>query len=305
MAESSTNQIDPLEAGLLSEQVAAEQQLAERLLAWFSPPDIAARDIVVALSGGVDSAVVAKAASLSGCLAVAATARSASVSELEQVDARHLADAIAIEHHWIEPNELLDADYQQNNVRRCYFCKSRLYAAINERFPQHLILSGTNFDDLGDYRPGLQAADEARVRAPLAELQIGKKMVRALARNWRLMVADKPASPCLASRIAHGVSVTPERLQRIEQAEKLLRELGYVEFRVRLHADEVARIEVPADSLAALLSPETRVNIVAEFKRIGFRFVTLDLEGFRSGSLNPVFQITTSTSHRFAERNSG
>lgn len=267
------------------------QQLADRLQTWFADPSVSSRTVVVALSGGVDSAVVAKAASLSECKLTAATARSASVSALEQSDAEHLARSIGIEHFWVEPNELHDSDYLRNDERRCYFCKSRLYAAIAQSFPQHLILSGTNFDDLGDYRPGLQAAEEANVRAPLAELQIGKQGVRQLARLWQLSVADKPASPCLSSRIAYGVAVTPERLARIEQAERLLRDLGWSEFRVRLHADEMARIEIPDSSLELLMAADVRERVVRELKQIGFRFVTLDLEGFRSGSLNAVFQI--------------
>ncbi|MEO8268243.1 MAG: ATP-dependent sacrificial sulfur transferase LarE [Aureliella sp.] len=265
--------------------------LAERLLEWLREHRVSDRGYAVALSGGVDSAVVAKAAVLSDCPVIAVTARSDSVSAVERRDARELAEAVGIEHHWVEPHELSDPAYQQNDLRRCYFCKSRLYAAISASFPQHQILSGTNHDDLGDYRPGLEAAAEARVQAPLAELSIGKSQVRQLARYWNLDVADKPASPCLASRIAYGVAVTSERLDRIERAERLLRELGWGEFRVRLHADEVARLEVPAASIERLASDDIRSRVVRELKQLGFRYVTLDLEGFRSGSLNPVFQI--------------
>jgi uncharacterized protein len=267
------------------------QLLADRLQAWFADLTVSSQPVVVALSGGVDSAVVAKAASLNARQLIAATARSDSVSSLEQSDAEQLARSIGIEHCWVEPNELNDSDYLRNDERRCYYCKSRLYAAIAQSFPQHLILSGTNFDDLGDYRPGLQAAQEANVRAPLAELKIGKQDVRQLARLWQLSVAEKPASPCLSSRIAYGVAVTPERLARIEQAEKFLRAIGWSEFRVRLHADEMARIEIPAGSLELLIAADVRQRVVRELKRIGFRYVTLDLEGFRSGSLNAVFQI--------------
>lgn len=269
-------------------------QTAEHLLAWFAEHLQPNRTYAVALSGGVDSAVVAQGAALSGCPAVAVTATSASVSALERSDASQLATRMGLAHHWIEPNELDDPDYQQNNLRRCYFCKSRLYSAIAQRFPQHQILSGTNHDDLGDFRPGLEAAAESGVQAPLAELGLGKKQVRQLARYWQLDVADKPASPCLASRIAYGVAVTPERLQRIEKAEQLLREMGWDEFRVRLHADDVARLEVPPNSIARLATSDVRSRIVEQLKQLGFRYVTLDLEGFRSGSLNPVFQILNS-----------
>lgn len=262
-------------------------QLEACLLAWFDR----SASYVVALSGGVDSAVVAKALVGSGADAVAATAASASVAAVELHDAAQVANSIGLEHHVVHPNETQDADYQQNNLRRCFFCKSLLYATIAQRFPERVILSGTNFDDLGDYRPGLEAARQAAVRAPLAELSIGKSQVRQLAQLWGLSLADKPASPCLASRIAYGVPVTPERLKRIELAEAQLRDLGLSEFRVRLHADEVARIEVPGERIALLASTQVRSLIVERLKSLGFRFVTLDLEGFRSGSLNPVFQI--------------
>ncbi len=258
---------------------------------WLVDHRLPDRPYVVALSGGVDSAVVAQAAALSGCPAIAVTALSDSVAAVERSDASELAASLGIEHHWVEPHELSDPAYQQNDVRRCYFCKSRLYAAVSTSFPQHQILSGTNRDDLGDYRPGLEAAAEANVQAPLAELAIGKAQVRQLAHYWHLNVADKPASPCLASRIAYGVAVTSERLQRVERAEQVLRDLGWGEFRVRLHADEVARLEVPAASIERLASVDTRTQVVRELKQLGFRYVTLDLEGFRSGSLNPVFQI--------------
>ncbi len=262
-------------------------RLATSLLAWCVPTE----SYVVALSGGVDSAVVAKALALAGVDAVAATAVSSSVASVELRDATQVAKSIGIDHLMVHPNETEDPSYQQNNLRRCFFCKSLLYSAIAKKFPDRVILSGTNFDDLGDYRPGLEAAKEAGVRAPLAELSIGKSQVRQLAELWDLPVADKPASPCLASRIAYGVPVTHERLHRIEQAEVQLRQLGLKEFRVRLHADEVARLEVPAEQIERLASAAIRTQIVEELKSLGFRFVTLDLEGFRSGSLNPVFQI--------------
>ncbi len=156
-------------------------------------------------------------------------------------------------------------------------------------------MTGTNADDLSDYRPGLVAAEEASVRAPLAELGFGKPQVRRLAEFWQLHLADKPASPCLASRIAHGIQVTPARLHRIEQAEEFLRAEGLIEFRVRLQADDLARIEVSEDALVQLIVPETRRRLTAALHGFGFRYVTLDLDGFRSGSLNPVFHIQAAT----------
>ncbi len=267
------------------------ERLAQQLIAWFVPTE----RYVVALSGGVDSAVVAAACKRSGVSTIAVTARGASVAAIELHDAQRLAQSLELEHHWIDPGETEQPNYQRNDVRRCYYCKSQLYTAIAASFPGRTILSGTNHDDLGDYRPGLDAATEARVQSPLAHLQLSKADVRSLASLWQLDIADKPASPCLASRIAYGVSVTPERLSRIERAEQLLRDLGLVELRVRLHADEVARIEVAPEHIAQLATVATRSALVAAFQELGFRYVTLDLVGFRSGSLNPVFQIAATS----------
>ena len=152
-------------------------------------------------------------------------------------------------------------------------------------------MTGTNADDLHDYRPGLVAAAEYQVRAPLTELGFGKSIVRGLAQFWNLPIADKPASPCLASRIAYGVEVTSERLAMIEQAEQWLRSHGLIEFRVRLHAGELARIEVPVEAISRLASDPLRVALLAQLKSLGFRFVTLDISGFASGSLNQLIQI--------------
>ncbi|QDV26876.1 ATP-dependent sacrificial sulfur transferase LarE [Aureliella helgolandensis] len=274
-------------SGVFPVAAAAVADLSQELIAWFKP----ALSYVVALSGGVDSAVVAKAAKLSGVSASAATARSPSVSAVELSDVRRLVDQLQIPHEFIDTREVLDANYRVNDARRCYYCKSTLFSAVRSRFSDAIILTGTNWDDLGDYRPGLTAAQEASVQSPLVDLQIGKQQVRQLAEFWQLHVAEKPASPCLASRIAHGVPVTETRLAMVEQAEGFLRGLGLTEFRVRLHADEVARLEVAPSAISWLASPEISQQITAALKSMGFRFVTLDLEGFRSGSLNPVFQI--------------
>lgn len=258
--------------------------LAAKLLGWFD----SARQYAVALSGGVDSAVVAKAAHLATADAVAVTGCGPSVAQREMEDATAVVASIGIRHERVLPGEIDNPAYQQNDARRCYYCKSHLFSRLVESYPNRIILSGTNHDDLSDYRPGLDAARESAVRAPLAELRLGKQQVRLLARAWELSVAEKPASPCLASRIAHGVQVTPERLQRVEQAEIILRELGFDEFRVRLHAEELARIEVPLHRLAELMVPTVYARLAEDFKSLGFRFVTLDLDGFRSGSLHPL-----------------
>ena len=265
----------------------AEQ--AAQLVAWFR--DSAAR-YVVALSGGVDSAVVAKAASLATEVQVVlATGESPSLARQELRDAASIAARIELPHVTIATGETDDREYQLNDARRCYHCKTHLFEALKRQYPGATIVTGTNADDLHDYRPGLVAAAEYQVRAPLAELGFGKSIVRGLAQFWNLPIADKPASPCLASRIAYGVEVTSERLAMIEQAEQWLRSHGLIEFRVRLHAGELARIEVPVEAISRLASDPLRVALLAQLKSLGFRFVTLDISGFTSGSLNQLIQI--------------
>jgi uncharacterized protein len=249
----------------------------------------------VAFSGGIDSTVVAQAARLAlGDRAVAVTADSPSVPRAEIEDARRLAERIGIRHLLVNTEEFADPDYVRNDGSRCYFCKSELYSRIETLLPElgvAVICSGANLDDEGDYRPGLKAAAEHRVRHPLQEAGFTKADVRALALAWELPTWDKPASPCLSSRLAPGVEVTPERTARVEAAEKYLHDLGYRECRVRLHEDELARIEVPLAELARLLEPTVSKDLVRRFRELGFRFVTLDLEGFRSGSLNTLVSL--------------
>jgi len=244
----------------------------------------------VAFSGGIDSTVVAQAAALAlGGRAVAVTADSPSVPRAEIEDARRLARHIGIRHEVVSTEEFNDPDYVRNDGTRCYYCKSELYARLEALLPElgvSVICSGANLDDRGDYRPGLKAAAEHQVRHPLQEAGFTKADVRALARAWDLPTWDKPASPCLSSRLAPGVSVTHERTARVEAAEAYLRALGYRDCRVRLHEGELARIEVPADGLARLAEPAVREALARRFKELGFRYVTLDLEGFRSGNLN-------------------
>jgi uncharacterized protein len=253
--------------------------------------------VVVALSGGVDSSVVAKAAHLAlGDVATAATADSPSVARAELADACRVAEQIGIRHRVVATNEFADPDYLRNDGARCYFCKSELYSRIELLLPElgdPVVCSGANLDDMGDYRPGLKAAAEHRVRHPLQEAGCTKADVRTLARHWQLDVWDKPAAPCLSSRLAPGVAVTTERTARVEAAERLLRDLGFRECRVRLHEGELARIEVPAAELERLTDPSLRESLVAQLSELGFRYVTLDLEGFRSGSLNELVSLET------------
>jgi uncharacterized protein len=251
--------------------------------------------VAVAFSGGIDSTVVAQAAFLAlGERAVAVTADSPSVPRSELEEARQLAQRIGIRHQIVATEEFADPDYIRNDGSRCYFCKDELYGRIETLLPElgaAVICSGANLDDRGDYRPGLQAAAEHAVRHPLQEAGFAKADVRALARLWDLPTWDKPASPCLSSRLAPGVEVTRERTARVEAAEAYLRSLGYRECRVRLHEGELARIEVPLAELHRLAVPGVRDELVERLRKLGFRFVTLDLEGFRSGSLNTLVNV--------------
>jgi uncharacterized protein len=251
--------------------------------------------VAVAFSGGVDSAVVAQAARI-GCgeQAVAITAVSPSLAQGELEQARELAERIGIRHVVLATEEFADDNYLRNASNRCFYCKTELYTRIlreQEALGFDVIANGANADDLGDHRPGMQAAQVHAVRSPLIELGLRKDAVRDLARYWNLPVWDKPAAPCLSSRIAYGVAVTPERVARIDQAEAFLRELlSTRELRVRLEANELARIEVPIASLPAVHAH--REEIVARLKSLGFRYISLDLDGFRSGSMNAVLQLS-------------
>ena len=249
--------------------------------------------VAVAFSAGVDSTVVAQAAHLAcGENSVAVTAVSLSLAAGEQEEAEQLAARIGIRHLVVPTHEFSDPNYLKNPVNRCYFCKTELYTRLIELAPTlgvDVLANGANLDDRGDYRPGMQAANEFQVRSPLIEAECTKDDVRELARMWNLPVWDKPATPCLSSRIAYGVEVTPERVRRIDQAERFLKgQLNVRELRVRCEANDLARIEIPLENLPALLAPETQDRVRTEFHRLGFRYVTLDLDGFRSGSMNSI-----------------
>jgi uncharacterized protein len=266
---------------------------AERLVAYLG----SLQSVAVAFSAGVDSTVVAKAAQLAlGPQAIAFTADSPSLARRELNQAGELAALIGIRHEVLATTEIDDPAYAANNPDRCYHCKSHLYDSLSHvagRFDFRVIVNGTNVDDLDDYRPGLQAAAEFEVRSPLAECDVGKNTVRELAAYWQLPVWDKPAMPCLSSRIAYGSEVTPQRLKMIELAEEFLREQGLAALRVRFHEGDLARLEIPVASLPTICDPSMRRRIVARLREIGFRFVTLDLEGFRSGSLNTMLSLET------------
>jgi pyridinium-3,5-biscarboxylic acid mononucleotide sulfurtransferase len=251
--------------------------------------------VAVAFSGGIDSTVVAQAAyEALGNAAIAVTAVSESLAAGELEEAQELAQEIGIRHRVIRTEEFADPNYRRNDSDRCYFCKSELYGRLSGMLNElavEVIVSGANTDDLGDYRPGLRAASEHGVHHPLQECGLSKGDVRALARGWGLPTWDKPATPCLSSRVAYGEDPTPERVRMIDQAEQWLRQRGLRVLRVRYHKGDLARIEVPLDDLPRFIELQLRGELIAAFRALGFKFVTLDLEGFRSGSMNSVIPI--------------
>ena len=247
---------------------------------------------LVALSGGADSTLLARAAQEAlGARALAVTGASASIPSREVEAARGVAAAIGIAHRVIDTHEMEDPSYRANPSNRCYFCKKELFGRLTELARAEgyaVVFSGDNVDDLADYRPGRQAALEQRVAFPLQEAGLTKPEIRALSRELGLPTWDKPASPCLSSRVAYGERIEPEWLARIDEAEVFLRELGFTTVRVRHHRD-VARLEVPAAELAKLL--EVRELVTARLRALGWAFVAVDLSGFRSGSLNRVLPV--------------
>jgi len=258
----------------------------EKLQGWLAPLG----NVVVAYSGGVDSSLVLRVAhEVLGTKALGVIGRSDSYAgrelDLALAQAAQFGAAVEI----VSTGELADPNFRSNPEDRCYHCKSELYRELTEvasRVEASAILDGTIADDLGDWRPGMRAAGESGVRSPLAELGFTKADVREAARHYGLASMDKPASPCLASRIPYGVEITQEKLSMVERAEELLRSLGFQDLRVRHHED-LARVEVPVSELDRVLEPAHRQKIVDGLKSLGYRYITLDLEGFRSGSLNP------------------
>ena len=243
--------------------------------------------VVVAFSGGVDSSLVAAMAARElGDRALAVTGRSPALAQAEFAEACRVAAAIGIRHRVVETHELEHPGYVANAGDRCFHCKTELYERLAPIAAEMraMLVNGTNVDDLHDYRPGLQAAAQHGVRSPLVEAGLTKAAVRTVSRALGLPTADKPAQPCLASRLPIGTAVTVGVLAQVEAAEAFLRSLGLRELRVRHHG-EVARIETDAEGMARIAA--AREDVVAKLRRLGYRYVTLDLAGFRSGSLNP------------------
>src|SRR5437899_1632633 len=245
--------------------------------------------LVVAYSGGVDSAYLAYAAHQAlGERMLAVTALSASYSARDRQEAERCAAQFKFPHQFIETEKLSNPAYRANNPDRCYFCKDELFDKLDElvaRRGYDAIAYGVNVDDQSDWRPGQRAAREHKVLTPLLDAGLTKTEIRELARQAGLPVWDRPASACLSSRIAYGIEVTPERLSVVEKGEEALRNLGFRQFRVR-HHDKLVRLEIAPAEVQRALSPEMTRKFVEIFKALGFTFITLDLEGYRTGSLN-------------------
>ncbi|HJX94410.1 MAG TPA: ATP-dependent sacrificial sulfur transferase LarE [Candidatus Acidoferrum sp.] len=245
--------------------------------------------VIVALSGGADSAYLAWAAHRAiGSHALSVTALSPSYSAHDRAVVEEFVRQLGVRHEFIETHEMENPKYRANAADRCYFCKDELFTVLDVIAQERGfagVAYGVNADDTLDFRPGHRAASEHRVLAPLLDAGLHKAEIRLLSQRAGLPTWDRPASACLASRLPYGTEVTPERLALVERAEAALRELGFRQFRVRLH-DKLARIEIAPDEMPRAMSPEMAASISARLKTAGFTYVALDLEGYRQGSLN-------------------
>lgn len=276
---------DPLGKNGSSDWLAAALGKQEALLAGLRP----FASLLVAFSGGADSAYLAWAAHQAlGDRALAVTALSASFSEHDRRESARFAAAAGIRHECIETEEFFNALYVANNPDRCYHCKDELFQKLKSLAASRgfrAIAYGVNADDTGEFRPGHRAAAEHEILTPLLDAGLHKEEIRALSRHAGLITWDRPAAACLSSRVAYGTAVSAGLLARVEQGEAFLRTLGFRQFRLRVHG-ELARIEIARDELAGVLSAEMFQKISANLKDLGFTYITLDLQGYRSGSLN-------------------
>src|SRR5437667_1102574 len=254
---------------------------------------------IVAFSGGVDSSYLALIAHQElGSDALAVTAESPSYPSYQRKIAVDMVARYGFRHEFIASDEMSDANYVENPSNRCYFCKHELYTKLHDMAVERgfrYVLDGNNLDDTGDYRPGRQAGRELEIRSPLIEAQLNKAEIRELSKRHGLPTWNQPASACLCSRIPYGSPVTLEKLRMIDQGEEIMRALGFSQTRVRHHG-EIARIEIAREEMPKALDMELFDRLSREFKRIGFRFVAIDVDGYRTGALNEVLtQITTSS----------
>ncbi|MDH4227667.1 MAG: ATP-dependent sacrificial sulfur transferase LarE [Deltaproteobacteria bacterium] len=251
--------------------------------------------VLVAFSGGVDSTFLLKAAAMTlGAKAAALTATSPTYLESELAEAKALAASFGVKHFIVDSNELLIENFAENPVNRCYYCKTELFSICKDMAGKNgmaFVADGTNMDDLGDVRPGRQAAGEKGVRSPLVEAVLSKTEIRELSRRLGLPTWDKPSLACLSSRFPYGTKITEERLDVIKAAEGFLKSLGLIELRVRFHGD-TARIETNPDGMGLLTgSDKTRLAAVEKLKSLGFTYVTIDLQGYRTGSMNEPLKV--------------
>jgi len=249
--------------------------------------------VLVAFSGGVDSTFLARAArDAVGDRAVLVTADSETYPASELEETRRLAALLGAKHVIVQTRELDNPEYAVNSPNRCYFCKEELFAKLGpiaRQYGDAVMVYGANMDDLGDHRPGMDAAKAAGVRAPLIEAEVWKEEIRALSRELGLPTWDKPSFACLSSRFQYGEAITPEKLRRIDAAEAFVRSLGFRQFRVR-HHDRLARLELPPEEMGRLFEDGRHEAVVKRFRELGYLYVTLDLQGFRSGSANEILK---------------
>ena len=258
----------------------------QELESWFKSFD----SVIIAFSGGVDSTLLAKAAFMSlGKRAIAVTADSPSIPRSELKNAQSLAKSIGIEHLIVNTNEMDNPDYLKNSSNRCYYCKSELFSTLSDISKEKnikVIVDGTNLDDLSDFRPGLVAADENKILHPFVDLEFTKVDIRNISKHLQLPTADRPSAPCLSSRVAYGQPITLKTLSKIERAEALIKELAGIEIlRVRDH-NNIARIEVGKNERSLLFNELIMDKIDQELKDLGFKYITLELSGYKSGNLN-------------------
>ncbi|HKV23812.1 MAG TPA: ATP-dependent sacrificial sulfur transferase LarE [Candidatus Acidoferrum sp.] len=268
---------DPTDLGALEKEAALTRELGKL------------PSLIVALSGGADSAYLAWAAGRAlGSHALSVTALSPSYSAYDLSVLTDFVRQFGLRHEFIETNELENPRYRANNADRCYFCKDELFTRLDSVASERgfsAVAYGVNADDTRDFRPGHRAASEHRVLAPLLDAGLHKSEIRLLSKRAGLPTWDRPASACLASRVPYGTEVTPERLALIERGESALRELGFRQFRVRLHGN-LARVEIAPEEMSRAMNPEAAAAMACHLKRAGFSYVALDLEGYRQGSLN-------------------